>query len=413
MTSFEISVRFFLQLAVLLAACRLFGAAAKRVGQPQVVGEMIAGVALGPSLLGALFPETMAWVFPRETRPVLFSASQLGLALYMFLVGLSFRREHFRSEVRGAIAVSLAGMVAPFALGALLALALRGEPGFFAAEVQPYEAALFLGAAMCITAFPMLARILVERRLADTKLGTLALSAGALDDVAAWCLLAVVLSTFADDASTALLALGGGSAYALFVLGPGSKLLRRLGTIAEREGEVGQGLLGSTLMLVVLGAWFTDAVGIYAVFGAFLMGAAMPRGFFAEELRKCLEPLVVVLLLPLFFTWSGLNTRLDLLVSPSLWLAALAVLAVAVLGKGAACYAAARWRGTARREALAIGALMNARGLMELILLDIGRERGLIGPELFSVLVLMAVVTTLMATPIFERALGADYGRSG
>ena len=206
------------------------------------------------------------------------------------------------------------------------------------------EAALFLGASMCITAFPMLARILVERGLAESKLGTLALAAGAMDDVAAWCLLAVVLSTFSDDASTAALALGGGLAYAFLVLVLGTRLFRRLGERAERVGELTQGLLGCTLMLVMLGSWFTDAVGIYAVFGAFLMGAAMPRGFFAEELRKQLEPLVVVLLLPLFFTWSGLNTRLDLLVSPELWLIALAVLAVAILGKGVACFAAARWR---------------------------------------------------------------------
>ena len=412
MSTFEISVRFFLQLAVLLAVCRVVGALARRLGQPQVVGEMIAGVLLGPSVFGAFCPEILAWIFPREARPVLFSASQLGLALYMFLVGLSFRREHFRKEVSGAAAVSLAGMAVPFALGALLSLALHGRSGFFAPKASGMEAALFLGASMCITAFPMLARILVERGLAGSKLGTLALAAGAMDDVAAWCLLAVVLSTFSDDASTAVLALGGGAAYAVVVLFLGTPLFRRLGESAQRAGELTQGLFGITLMLVMLGSWFTDAVGIYAVFGAFLMGIAMPRGFFAEELRKQLEPLVVVLLLPLFFTWSGLNTRLDLLVSPELWLIALAVLVVAIAGKGLACFAAARWRGISLRESVAIGALMNARGLMELILLNIGLERGLIGPELFSVLVLMAVITTLMATPIFERALGKGYARS-
>jgi Kef-type K+ transport system membrane component KefB len=401
-SNFDLSVRFFLQLAFILGVCRVVGGLAQRAGQSQVVSEMIAGVLMGPSLLGILLPGVHGYMFPRESMPIIFSMSQIGLALYMFLVGLEFNVELIVARARSAVAVSLAGIIVPFALGAGLALAVFGRPELFSSRTTLLEAILFTGASMSITAFPMLARIIFERGLSGTSLGTLALAAGSLDDAAAWCILAIVLASFSGNAAFAVTAIGGGVVYAGAVLIVGRPLLRRLGTIVEREGRMSSGMLTFVLMLVMLGAWFTDSIRIYAVFGAFIMGVAMPRGRFAAELEQRLEPLVTTFLLPLFFVYSGLNTRIGLLDSLAMWILTLGVLVLATAGKGVACFAAASLSGEPRREALAIGTLMNARGLMELIILNIGLERGVIEPALFTIMVMMAIVTTLMATPVFE-----------
>lgn len=405
MSAFEVSVQFFLQLAVVLAACRVVGLGARCLGQPQVVAEMLTGVVLGPSVLG-LFEGTRSfqqWLFPPESKVVFLAISQVGLALYMFLVGLEFRADLFTGRARTAAVVSCAGMVVPFALGAGLATMLVDLKGlFFSPTVQRWEAMLFLGASMCITAFPMLARIIVERGLTGTALGALALAAGALDDAAAWCILAVVMASFQDNPWIAIRAIGGGVLYAVTVLTVGRRLLRGLGTAASPDGTLSSPLLAGVLMLVMLGSWFTDAIGIYAVFGAFILGCAMPRGLFADAVTRQVEPFVTVFLLPTFFAYSGLNTRLDLVNTPRLWLIALVVLVAACLGKLVACWAAARLNGEDDPTSLAVGTLMNARGLMELIILNIGLERRLITPQLFSIMVVMAVVTTLMATPLFE-----------
>jgi Kef-type K+ transport system membrane component KefB len=403
MTPFELSVRFFMQLAVVLVACRAVGALARRLGQPPVVGEMIAGVALGPSLFGMLAPGVQAWVFPAESRGILFCGAQLGLVLYMFIVGLEFRIDLVRTRLRTAAAVSASGILAPFALGFALAFWLLHLGGFFQPEVHPLQAAPYLGAAMAITAFPMLARIIVERGLTGTRVGALALAAGAVDDAAAWCVLALVLASFAGDPRIALMAIGGSLALAFVIFTAGRRLLGVMAARSERSAADDQTMFGGTLVLLMLAAWFTDSIGIYAVFGAFLLGAAVPRGPFAERLRAKVEPLTTQLLVPLFFIYSGLNTRFDLITGTSLWLVAAAVLAAAVLGKAGACYAAARLCGESHRDAMGVGSLMNARGLMELIILNIGLERGLITPALFSIMVLMAVATTLMATPMFNR----------
>jgi Kef-type K+ transport system membrane component KefB len=415
-SAFDLSVRFFLQLAVVLGACRIVGILARRVGQPQVVAEMITGVLLGPSLLGLFeFSQPIQkWLFPKESKAIFFATCQIGLSIYMFLVGVEFRSDLFRSRIRAAASVSLAGMLAPFALGALIALWMAQHPGaYFTAKVQTWEAVLFLGASMCITAFPMLARIIVERGLAGTSLGTLALAAGAMDDAAAWCLLAIVLASFQSDAAIAVKAIGGGIAYATFTLTVGKRLLAGLGRHVKPDGTLPNPVLATVLMLVMLGSWFTDVIGIYAVFGAFILGCAMPRGAFAAAVTRQIEPFVVVFLLPTFFTYSGLNTRLDLVTTPTLWAVALVVLLAACLGKFGACWGAARMHGEDQRTSLAIGTLMNARGLMELIILNIGLERGLITPELFSIMVVMAIVTTLMATPVFEWVYGREARARG
>nr|MBP8297408.1 cation:proton antiporter [Burkholderiales bacterium] len=271
---------------------------------------------------------------------------------------------------------------------------------------RPFEAPLYLGAAIAITAFPMLARIIYERGLTGTPLGALALAAGAIDDAAAWCVLAIVLASFGEGAQVAVLAIAGGAAYALFIVFLGPRLLAPLGRIAEREQRISPALLAIVLMLFALAAWAMDAIGLHAVFGGFLLGTAMPRGYFAKELQRQLEPFAVVFLLPMFFTFSGLNTRLDMVNSPELLLIAAVVLIGSIVGKGVACWAAARLNGEDNRTALAVGTLMNARGLMELIILNIGLQRGFIGLPLFSILVLMAIVTTLMASPLFEWVYG-------
>ncbi len=408
MSAFQLSVLFFVQVAVILLACRLVGMVGRWLGQPQVVCEMIAGVALGPSLLGMfavqvpIAPGVWSELFPKASMGVIYTVAQVGLAVYMFLIGAEFDAGLIRRRLRSAAAVSLAGIVTPFALGALLALWLVGDAAMFASEVSRVEAMLFTGAAMSITAFPMLARIIHERGLSGTSLGTLALAAGSIDDATAWCVLAIVLASFAGDASIAAIAIGGGVGYALVCLLLLRPMLRWMGRRVEREGQMSQRMVGVVLALVMVGAWFTDFIGIYAVFGAFIIGIAMPRGRFTEELHRLLAPMTTALLLPMFFVYSGLNTRIGLVSTAHLWMIAGLALMAATLGKGIACYIAARMCGEPRRDAAAVGALMNARGLMELIILNIGLERGIITPTLFSIMVIMAIVTTLIATPVFE-----------
>jgi Kef-type K+ transport system membrane component KefB len=419
MTTSQLSVAFFLQMAVILGACRLVGWGARRLGQPQVVGEMIAGVLLGPSLLGLISPSVQQFLFPKETLKFLYIGAQLGVGLYMFMVGIEFKTDLFRSRARSAASVSIAGMVVPFVCAAMLAPWLIKVPGLFAANAKLYEAVLFLGASIAITAFPMLARIIYERGITGTSLGTLALSAGAIDDAAAWCVLAIVLASFQKlpdggmDVTIAVKATAGGLAYAAFMIFAGRKLLAPLGRMAEREGKISPTLLGFVLMLFCLGAFAMDGIGIHAVFGGFLLGTAMPRGFFADELRKKIEPFAVVFLLPMFFTFSGLNTRLDMVNNLQIFFIALVILAASVFGKGVACWAAARLNGEDNRTALAVGTLMNSRGLMELIIINIGLQKGVIEPALFSIMVLMAIVTTLMASPIFEWVYGRQARKTG
>jgi Kef-type K+ transport system membrane component KefB len=413
MTAQQLSIAFFLQMFFILAVCRGVGFLARKLGQPQVVGEMVAGVMMGPSLLGLCSPAFQQTIFPRESLKVLYVGAQLGVGLYMFLVGAEFKTELFRSRIRSAAAVSISGMLVPFALGAGLAAIFVKVPGLFSEKATLTEAILFLGAAMSITAFPMLARIIYERGLTGTSLGSLALAAGAIDDAAAWCVLAIVLASFGAGPSVALKAILGGAAYAIFMLTMGRRIFKGLGSATEKAGQITPALLAMTLMLVMLGAWVTDAIGLHAVFGGFLMGVAMPRGLFTRELKRQLEPFAVVFLLPMFFTYTGLNTRLDMVNNSQMILLAAGVLLAACVGKGVACWAAARFNGEDNRTALAIGSLMNARGLMELIILNIGLQKGIIQPALFSIMVLMAVATTLMASPMFEWVYGRHARKAG
>lgn len=416
MSSGQLSIYFFLQAAVIVAAAQLAGRVARRIGQPPVVGEMVAGVMLGPSLFGLVLPQAQQALFPKPTMGTLYVLAQLGVGLYMFIVGLGFDAAQFRRRARSAMSVSVAGVAVPFVLAFALAPWLQTVPGLFAATARPLEASLFLGAAIAITAFPMLARIVHERGLTGTSLGTLTLAAGAFDDAASWCILAVVLASFGGSWASAWAAIGGGVAFALVMVLFGRRLLRPLGeqlggapgSGAGAAGPLPAGVLAAVLVLFCLCAFAMDAIGIHAVFGGFLLGCALPRGPLTHKLREMLQPFVVVFLLPMFFTYSGLNTRLDMLLQPALMLAAAAILLASFCGKGLACWAAARLNGEANSEAMAIGALMNARGLMELIIINIGLAAGVIEVGLFSILVLMAVLTTLMATPLFDWIVRRD-----
>ncbi|HTU65012.1 MAG TPA: cation:proton antiporter [Steroidobacteraceae bacterium] len=415
----KLSITFFLQMAVILATCRVVGwLGQKYLKQPQVVCEMIAGVLLGPSLFGLVAPDIQKVVFTPENKGVLYVGAQFGVGLYMFLVGLGFRTDHFRKNVHKAASVSLAGMFVPFLVAIAITPLLMEVPGLFAATASRFDATLFMGAAIAITAFPMLARIIHERGLSGTPLGTLALSAGAIDDAAAWCVLAVVLASFGNAGhGVAYTAIIGGVIFAGVVLLIVPRLLAPLARRAEREAAAGKPLNSSifaiVLTLFMLSAFTADAIGLHAVFGGFLLGCVMPRGILADSIRKQLEPFTVIVLLPMFFTYSGLNTQLTLVADPYLLAVALGVLACSILAKFGACWAAARLSGQDNRTALGVGALMNARGLMELIIINIGLQAGVIGPALFSMLVLMAIVTTLMASPLFEAVYGRHARASG
>jgi Kef-type K+ transport system membrane component KefB len=297
-------------------------------------------------------------------------------------------------------------MFVPFALGAGLGWIFYHHTSLFPKNTTILEATLFLGASMCITAFPMLARIIHFKKLNGTTMGTVAIGAGAIDDATAWCLLAVVLASFDHDWTHAVRSIGGVAGYAVLATLVVRPLLWRARNLLEKEGVMTESGLVIGLALMALGAWFTDLIGLHAVFGAFIMGTAMPRGIMSRDLIGRIQPLTVALLLPLFFTYSGLNTRIGLLNTGFLWLMCGAVFLAATLGKGVACWLAARATGISNREAIGIGTLMNARGLIELIIINIGLQRGIISEGLFAVLVIMAVITTLMASPIFERLVG-------
>lgn len=413
MNNLELTVQFFMQLAVILMTCRLLGLVASRVGQPQVVAEMLAGVLLGPSLLGWLAPDIQTWLFPwdpkqatRDTQSYLFPVSQLGLALYMFVVGMEFRIDVVSDRLRSSLAVSLAGIVTPFLLGAGLGWVLFHNTQLFPERTSEVEAMLFLGASMCVTAFPVLARILHQKNLSGTTLGTVALGAAAIDDAAAWCILAIVLASVDSNWTQALANIAGGAVYAAIVLLMVKPILARVKYWVIKDGRLTEVGLAGGLTLMTIGSVITDMIGLHVVFGAFIMGAAIPRGIAARDLLGGIQPLCVALLLPLFFTYSGLNTQVTLLNTTYLWLVCGAVLAVAVVGKWGACALAAAATGVAGREAVGIGVLMNARGLMELIMINIGLQRGIISAELFATLVIMALVTTLMTSPLFDLVIG-------
>jgi Kef-type K+ transport system membrane component KefB len=398
----ELVARMFLAVAVVIAAARLVGAAFARIRQPQVIGEIIAGIMLGPSLLGLLAPGVTDYLFSPQVVDVMRIMAQFGLILFMFLIGLELDQSLLRGSGQTTVFVSHVSIIAPLVLGAALALPLYPLVG--SGRFNGF--ALFLGAAMAITAFPVLARILTDTHLHTTRLGTLAITCAAVDDVTAWCVLAVVVGIAnAAGPASAIVTIGLAIAFIGFMIIVVRPLLRRLDWVHARRGRLGAHLTAALLVGLLLSAWTTEVIGIHAIFGAFLAGAILPRsGDLARELTDRLEDLTVLFLLPIFFAVVGLSTSIGLLDRPVHWVIAGAVLAVAVVGKWAGGMLAARMAGERWREANALGILMNTRGLAEIVILTVGRELGVISPTLFTAMVLMAITTTLMTTPLLAIA---------
>ncbi|MCI3928945.1 cation:proton antiporter [Streptomyces sp. AN091965] len=399
MSTTELGPAFFLAVVVILVTCRITALALRGLGQPPVVGEMVAGVLLGPSLLGLLAPGVEEELFPEALRPVLFVAGQIGLVVFMFQAGYELRADRLRPVARAAGVISAAGMVVPLALGTGLAWAVHPIVDILPGDAPVPVSCLFVGVALAITAFPMLARIITERGLTGTRFGSISLAAGAVDDAVAWVLLAGVLSLSQDSAGPFAKAVAGTLGLFLML----ALLLRAREPVARRLERLAP---ERTLLLVVLtlflAAWYTDTIGLYAVFGAFSLGVVFPRCAAVDRAVGALAPAGQIVFLPLFFTYSGLNTDFGLLTGPTLLLVTAACVAAAVLGKFGACWLAARAVGEERGVALRVGTLMNARGLMQLIAINVGLSAGIVTQRMFSMLVVVALVTTLMATPILS-----------
>lgn len=397
-----------MQLIVIILAARAIGAVFLRIGQPAVVGEMLAGILLGPSLLGLILPQAQAFLFPAASLGALSLLSQVGVLLFMFVVGIEVDLQHLRKKAQAAVLVSHASIVVPFFLG--VAFSLLIYQALAPATVSFSAFALFMGIAMSITAFPVLARIIEERRLARTPLGIIAIACAAVDDITAWCMLAVVVAIVKADGligASLTIALALVFIFAmLFVVRPQAARLLRAEDFDETHSK---GLVAGVLIFVFASALLTEAIGIHALFGAFLAGVVMPsnsrlRGF----LRERLETFSAVFLLPLFFAFTGLRTQIGLLDDWPSWLLCAALIAVAIAGKLGGSMLAARWTGMGWKDSFSIGVLMNTRGLVELIVLNIGYDLGILSPRIFTMMVLMALVTTFMTGPILS-LLG--YGR--
>lgn len=394
--------RFIAQVIAIMVVSRLLGLLVRRFGQPMVVAEIAAGILLGPSLLGWVLPEVSSALFAPESLVMLQVVSSLGLVLFMFFIGLELDPGLLRGRGHASLVISQTTFLVPLGLTVLLALYLHpvlAEPG-----VPLAAFVLFLGAAMSSTAFPVLARIVAERRLLRARVGTMAITCAAIDDVLAWCLLAFVVAwTRANGivaaATTTLLSM----AYIAVMLLVVRPLLERLAQRVPTANRLTHDLVAVVLLLVLASSWATELIGIHALFGAFLAGAILPRqGGLAHALADKLEDLVVVVLLPLFFAHSGMRTELGLLDSPASWGMFGVIVLVACLGKLGAGTLAARLTGLSWRESGAVGILMNTRGLMVLIVLNLGLDVGVIGPALFTMMVLMTLVTTFITTPVLD-----------
>ncbi|ACC82770.1 cation:proton antiporter [Nostoc punctiforme] len=390
------------EVLIIIGLSRLMGLAFRSIKQPLVIGEIVAGIMLGPSLFGLVAPHLAVTLFPPETIPFLNVLSQVGLIFFMFLIGLELNPKYLSGQLEVAVLTSHVSILVPFSLGTLLAAILY--PLVSNASVSFTAFALFLGAAMSITAFPVLARIITENNLQGTRLGTLALTCAAVDDVTAWCLLAVAIAVArTGDFAGAIPTIIASIVYIGLMLTAGRWFLQRLAKHYLRAGRLSQLLLAGIYMAVVASALITELIGIHLIFGAFLLGAAMPKNEdLVRELAVKTEDFVLIFLLPIFFAYSGLKTQIGLLNRPELWLLCALVLGVAIAGKYVGTYVAARVSGISKREASALGWLMNTRGLTELIVLNIGLELGVISPLIFTMLVIMALVTTFMTSPLLE-----------
>ncbi len=396
-----------LALAVIIMLARALGWVFQRyLGQPPVIGEIVAGLVLGPSVLGALAPAAYAALLPSTAAPFLGIISKVGVVLFMFLVGLELDPKLLRGNGHATLAISHASIVAPFLLGATLALGLY--PLYSTSAVSFTVFSLFLGVSLSVTAFPVLARILTDRRVQSTPLGVTALTCAAVDDVSAWTLLAFVVSVASAQMGTAAWTIAYVGAYLLVMFVVVRPLLVRFAAREDRRsGPLSQSVMAVVFVALLLSAVATEASGIHALFGAFLLGAFLPHdGRLAEQVRLRLEDAVVVLFLPAFFAFTGMRTQIGLVSGATDWLICGLIILVATLGKFGGSFVAARLTGLGWRESTALGILMNTRGLMELIVLNVGLDMGVLSPTLFAMLVIMALVTTFATTPVLNLVIG-------
>jgi len=400
MASFKLLI---LQIGTILIVARLVGWLFGKLHQPRVVGEMLAGILLGPSLLGWLAPNISSSLFPPDSLGHLNSLSQVGLLIFMFLVGLELDLGHLRELGRAAVMTSQVSIIVPFILGSAFAVYLY--PRLSDPSVSFTGFALFMGAAMSVTAFPVLARILTERNMLRTRVGSVAIACAAVDDVTAWCILAgiVVIVRASTLELPVWLTVSG---LAVFVLLMGLVVrpaLRRLEMVYEERGNLTQDLIAIILLVVLASGLMTESLGVHALFGAFLAGVVMPRhSELSRELSQKFEALIVVLLLPIYFALTGLRSSIFLITGAKMWLYCAVIIVLAVVGKLGGSMFSARLNGMSWRESAAVGILMNTRGLVELVILNIGLDLGILSPALFSIMVLMALVTTLMTTPLLR-----------
>ena len=391
-----------IQIIAVLLMVRLFGFLFKHIGQPGVIGEIVAGIVLGPSVLGYFFPDVFQALFPPESLTNLELLSQVGLVLFMFVIGMELDFSVLKNKINETLVISHAGILVPFFLGIVASYWIYEE--YAAAQTAFLPFALFIGISMSITAFPVLARIIQERNMTKTSLGTLAIASAANDDVTAWCLLAVVIAIAkAGTFASALYAIGLTVLYIIIMFMVVRPFLKKVGEVYANQEVINKTFVALILLILIISSTLTEIIGIHALFGAFMAGVVMPPSIgFRKVMMEKVEDIALVFFLPLFFAFTGLRTEIGLINSPALWGVCLLLITVAVAGKLGGCAVAARLVGESWKDSFTIGTLMNTRGLMELVALNIGYEMGVLPPSIFVILVIMALVTTFMTTPLLH-----------
>ncbi|EYA38246.1 cation:proton antiporter [Bacteroides fragilis] len=391
-----------IQIIAVLLMVRLFGFLFKHIGQPGVIGEIVAGIVLGPSVFGYFFPDVFQALFPPESLTNLELLSQVGLVLFMFVIGMELDFSVLKNKINETLVISHAGILVPFFLGIVASYWIYEE--YAAAQTAFLPFALFIGISMSITAFPVLARIIQERNMTKTSLGTLAIASAANDDVTAWCLLAVVIAIAkAGTFASALYAIGLTALYIIIMFMVVRPFLKKVGEVYANQEVINKTFVALILLILIISSTLTEIIGIHALFGAFMAGVVMPPSIgFRKVMMEKVEDIALVFFLPLFFAFTGLRTEIGLINSPALWGVCLLLITVAVAGKLGGCAVAARLVGESWKDSFTIGTLMNTRGLMELVALNIGYEMGVLPPSIFVILVIMALVTTFMTTPLLH-----------
>ncbi|MEG1867280.1 MAG: cation:proton antiporter [Bacteroides sp.] len=391
-----------IQIIAVLLTVRLFGFLFKYIGQPGVIGEIVAGIALGPSLLGHFCPEAFLFLFPPESLTNLGLLSQVGLVLFMFVIGLELDFSVLKNKINETLVISHAGILVPFFLGIVASFWIYEEYASSHTAFLPF--ALFIGISMSITAFPVLARIIQERNLTKTPVGTLAIASAANDDVTAWCLLAVVIAIAqAGSFASALYSIGLTVLYIGLMFLVVRPFLKKVGALYANKEVINKSFVAFILLILIISSAVTEIIGIHALFGAFMAGVVMPPSMgFRKVMMEKVEDISLVFFLPLFFAFTGLRTEIGLINSPALWGVCLLLVTVAIAGKLGGCAIASRLVGESWKDSLTIGTMMNTRGLMELVALNIGYEMGVLPPSIFVILVIMALVTTFMTTPLLN-----------